>query len=154
MTHDTENSLFYRIQLSGAEHVLAAVEELGVSHVAAKVGRKNAAIAGSTRTPYSGRLAVLSVETTASWPSKAAVTESTDERSAVWTVTESGKFAEEDGCLTTVTLNFLDLTSALRTALPEIQRRVGKDHGCQFSQQRLRRVRLQPLFDYEQVRFV
>ena len=111
---------------------------LGVSHVAAKVGRKNAAIAASTRTPYSGRLAVLTVETTASWPSKAAVTESTDERSAVRTVTESGKLAEEDGRLTTVTLNFPDLTSALRTALREIQRRVGKDHGCQFSQQRLR----------------
>ena len=49
----------------------------------------------------------------ASWPSKAAVTESTDERSAVRTVTESGKLAEEDGRLTTVTLNFPDWTSAL-----------------------------------------
>ena len=30
------------------------------------------------------------VETTASWPLKAAVTESRDERSASWTLTESG----------------------------------------------------------------
>ena len=31
VTYDTENSLFYRIQPSDAEHVLAAVEELGLA---------------------------------------------------------------------------------------------------------------------------
>ena len=31
VTHDTGNSLFYRIQPSGAEHVLAAIEELGLT---------------------------------------------------------------------------------------------------------------------------
>lgn len=64
------------------------------------------------------RPSVPTVEMTVSWPLKASVTDSTDDRSAERTVTPSGKVAEEDSRLTTVTLNLPDLMSALSTASP------------------------------------
>lgn len=46
------------------------------------------------------------------------MTASTDERSAVVTVTEEGNVAVEDGRLRTVMLNFPDLMSASSTGAP------------------------------------
>ena len=84
-------------------------------------GRKRftpAATAASTSTLWTSKPGAPSVEITASWPLKAAVTESTDEKSAVVTLTEAGNVAVEEARLTTVRLNFPEWMSALRTGIP------------------------------------
>ena len=84
-------------------------------------GRKRftfAARAASTRMFWAGRPAAPRVETTASWPWKAVVTEETDVRSASQTVTESGKVVVEEARLMAVILNLPELMSALSTGFP------------------------------------